>query len=532
MTTYLIGLDYGTESARGVLLDAATGDFVGEHVHAYRHGVMDRTLPNGTPLPSDWALQDANDYLEAAEEILRALAKIVPTGSSVASIGIDFTASTPLPTLADGTPLSRLHPGTPHAYVKLWKHHAAQSWADQINASGANFLRWYGGKTSSEWLPAKAAQLQAEAPDMWRETARFIEAGDWLVWQLTGFEVRSACQAGYKAHYQAGEGYPSDPFDIDLESRVSEPVPVGTSAGNLKPEWLERTGLPGGPSGSPAVAVATIDAHAAVPAVGVSEPGVLVGIMGTSACHLLLDPQRLTVQGISGVVMDGILPGLWGYEAGQAGFGDLLNWFVRSFPSGQTEAESFAHYNLEAANLDPGQTGLVALDWWNGCRTPLVNAELSGLMIGMTLRTTPTDMYRAILESLCYGTRTVLETFRRGNAQIHRLVLTGGLAERNPLLMQLMADITGLRVDVPEVSQASARGAAMHGAVAAKVVPDFAAAVARYGAKNLKSFEPRAAAQTVYNDLYAIYSELSASLGDARVMQQLRALRHRAEDLG
>jgi L-ribulokinase len=264
MTTYLIGLDYGTESARGVLLDAATGDFVGEHVHAYRHGVMDRTLPNGTPLPSDWALQDANDYLEAAEEILRALAKIVPTGSSVASIGIDFTASTPLPTLADGTPLSRRHPGTPHAYVKLWKHHAAQSWADQINASGANFLRWYGGKTSSEWLPAKAAQLQAEAPDMWRETARFIEAGDWLVWQLTGFEVRSACQAGYKAHYQAGEGYPSDPFDIDLESRVSEPVPVGTSAGNLKPEWLERTGLPGGPSGSPAVAVATIDAHAAV----------------------------------------------------------------------------------------------------------------------------------------------------------------------------------------------------------------------------------------------------------------------------
>ena len=224
--------------------------------------------------------------------------------------------------------------------------------------------------------------------------------------------------------------------------------------------------------------------------------------------------------------MDGILPGLWGYEAGQAGFGDLLNWFVRSFPSGQTDGESFTHYNLQAAKLAPGQTGLVALDWWNGCRTPLMNAELSGLMIGMTLTTTPTDIYRAILESLCYGTRTVLETFRRGNAQLHRLVLTGGLAERNPLLMQLVADITGLRVDVPEVSQASARGVAMHGAVAAKVVPDFAAAVVRYGAKNVKAFEPRTAAQAIFNDLYAIYSELSASLGDARVMQQLKALRH------
>ena len=513
---FLIGLDYGTESARGVLLGMERGELVGECVHAYRHGVMDRTLPAGMVLPPDWALQDADDYLEAAERILSTLAAQIPSGGAVLGIGVDFTASTPLPVLSDGTPLSRLHPTQPHAFVKLWKHHAAQSQADAINASNKDFLRWYGGKTSSEWLPAKAAQMAAEAPELWAETARFIEAGDWLVWQLSGTELRSACQAGYKAHYQPGEGYPS--LVDGLEARLATPVPVGSKAGLLTPEWLKRTGVPG----SPVVAVATIDAHAAVPAVGVRETGVLVGILGTSACHLVMDTQRLPVRGISGVVMDGILPGLWGYEAGQAGFGDTLNWFVRNLPAQKSETESFRYYNDGAARLMAGESGLIALDWWNGVRTPLVNADLTGAVIGFKLSTTPTEMYRALLESLSYGTRNVLETFERGGVGITNLVLTGGLAERNPLLMQIMADVTGREVRVPHVPFSSARGAAMHAAVAAGVANDFAEIVTRWNPTQINTFEPQTKARDVYENLYGAYSELSVAFADGALMKRIR----------
>jgi L-ribulokinase len=377
---YLIGLDYGTLSARGVLVDAVTGKIESSHTHAYRHSVMNKALPDGTQLPPFWALQNASDYTEAAEAILSAIGR----GKVVHGIGLGFTASSPLPARADGTPLSVFHPSDPHAYVKLWKHQAAQPWAARINAAGGAFLDRFGGKLSAEWLLAKAAQISEEAPELWAETDRFIEAGDWLVWRLTGNEVRSLGFAAYKAQYAPGVGYPNG-IVSQLPDKLGEPLPVGRPAGGLTASWRERTGV----LGDAVVAVAVIDSHVVMPAVGAVEPGTLVGALGTSAVFLLLDDRaRPLPSGVEGVAKDGVLPGLWCYEAGQAAFGDTLDWFVRTFPKAPDRSHNFTEYNSAAAQLAPGANQLVALDWWNGCRVPLGDSSLSGLLVGLNLRTT------------------------------------------------------------------------------------------------------------------------------------------------
>lgn len=521
---FIVGLDFGTESARGVLIDGASGDTVASLEQTYPHGVMDRHLPDGTLLPPGWALQVADDYLSVAEGILSGLADAVRSGDGfLASIGVDFTACTPLPTSEHGAPLSRAFPAEPHAYVKLWKHHAAQPWADLLNAEGGDYLRYTGGTTSCEWLLPKAAQLRDEAPDLWEQTARFIEAGDWLVWQLTGRECRSLCQAGYKAHYVDGRGYPSDleRFVPGLSRRLAEPVAVGRAAGELSAAWCDRLGL----DRAPLVAVATVDAHAVVPAVGVGGPGTLVASLGTSACHLMVDARCYTIPGVAGVVRDGILPGYWGYEAGQAGFGDLLSWFVTRFPAGEDRAASFAHYNRRAATLAPGECGVIALDWINGCRTPLMNPELSGAFVGVTLESRSVDLYRALLESLCFGSRRIVETLNDGGVVVEDVVVTSGLAERAPFLVSMLANVTGRPVALPEVHEPTARGAAIHGAVAANVVPDFDAGIRAYGARRSRRVEPEAPAVAVYDRLYARYRALSDQLSGSGVMTELRALR-------
>lgn len=520
----VVGLDYGTESARGVLIGAADGEILAVHRVVYRHGVMSESLPDGTSLPPDWALQDADDYLHAAEEILRRLSEAaVAAGGHIAGIGIDFTASTVLPVTAQGAPLSRHYPQHPHAYVKLWKHHAAQPWVAEINDTGGEFLAYTGGETSCEWMFAKAAQLRSEAPGLWAESARFMEAGDWLVSELVGAEVRSTCQAGYKAHYLDGAGYPSevDTLIPGLRERLREPTPIGEPAGELAPAWMDRIGL----TRPPVVAVATIDAHAVMPGVGVSTPGTLVATLGTSAGYMLVSPDCRRIPGIGGVVRDGILPGYWGYEAGQAGFGDLLAWFVRTFPSGEDADASFAHYNRAAAALPPGASGVMALDWWNGCRTPLIDPELSGVFVGMTLQTTREELYRALLESLGFGMRRVVDTLTEGGLDVDELVVTSGLAEKNPFIVQLVADVTGRDVRVPDVQEATARGAAIHGAVAAGLVDDFQAGAAALGAQRTRRVLPVDSATVRYTELYGLYRTLSRALVDSDVMPALRRLR-------
>lgn len=534
MPRYSIGVDFGTESARAVLVDVTTGAEVATAAHPYRHGVLDRQLPTGELLGADWALQHPGDWIEALEDLLRQMA--AAGGENVAGIGVDFTSCTLLPARADGAPLA-LDPaftGRPHAWPMLWKHHAAQRFADRINASGWKHLRWYGGKTSSEWLWAKTWQVLEEAPDVFAAAERFIEAGDWIVWQLTGREVRSVCQAGYKAHWQPGEGYPARAFLDRLYpqlgsvlERLGEPQPLGTAAGSLTVEWVRRTGLR---AGTP-VAVAIIDAHAAVPAVGVTEAGRLVAIVGTSTCHLILGEQRMPVPGISGVVRDGILPGPFGYEAGQVAVGDMFEWYVRTHGVQQFggKAQAFAHLEAAAAAVTPGASGLLALDWWNGVRTPLVDADLSGVLVGLTLATRPGEIYRALLEATAYGTRLVLETFEEGGIPIREIHACGGIATKSPLLLQIYADVTGRPVYAYDVPHASALGAAVYGAVAGGAHRDLLTAARTMGGKPVRRHEQNGTYRHTYDELYAVYRDLHAALSKADgAVKRLRRLQRAA----
>ena len=514
--THVIGLDYGTESARGVLLDARSGEQLASHAHPYRHGVMTRRLADGTPLPPAWALQDAADYVEAAQDILTVLGR----GRIVEAIGLGFTASSPLPATADGTPLSAPFPGEPHAYVKLWKHGSAQPHADAINRAGGGFLANFGGKVSGEWLLAKAAQLAAEAPGMWDRADRFIEAGDWLVWQLTGEERRALGFAAYKAQYSGEAGYPAGVVP-GLARRLATPLPVGSAAGRLSDGWRARTGI----EGAAVVAVAVIDSHVVLPAVGGVATGTLVSALGTSAVHLYLaETFKPLPPGIEGVARDGSVRGLWCYEAGQAGFGDMLAWFVRSFPRGADLEESFRRYGAEAERLEPGENHLLALDWWSGNRVPLADSGVSGLLAGLTMSTTAAGIYRALVEALCYGARTVVELFVAGGLEVDRVVLTSGLARRNRLLVQTMADVLGRAVEVPEIANGTAVGAAIHGAVAAGLVADYAEGGDRFGARTRERHEPRPGHAAVYERLYAGYRRLAAERAIHQTMRELNGI--------
>jgi L-ribulokinase len=542
MPRYAVGVDFGTESARAVLVDVANGRVAATATEAYAHGVIDRSLPGQAELlPPDWALQHPADWLQALERVLRRIAEQADA-AQIIGLGIDFTSCTVMPTTADGTPLCLLpdFQRDPHAWPKLWKHHAAQPYADRFNAArtqtGGAFLEFYGGKTSSEWLWAKGWQVLAESAVVARAMGRWIEGGDWIIWQLTGAEVRSSCQAGYKAHWQKDSGYPDSTFlrrlDLTLPSlldHLGSPHPVAHQAGVLLSTWAARTRLrPGTP-----VAVSVIDAHAALPAVGVTDPGRLVAIMGTSTCHLLVDRRRRVIPGISGVVEDGILPGLFGYEAGQASVGDIFQWFVRTSVPARIGTGDAAFQTLEeqAARLQPGEAGVLALDWWNGCRTPLVDAELSGLLVGLTVTTEPHEIYRALLESTAFGTRRVIETFEQGGITVAEVIACGGLAERNVLLLQLIADIIGREVLAAPVQHASAVGAAIYAATATGAAAggyaDLRDAISRMAGTERTVYRPRQVAQRTYETLYQDYLELARYFGEGRaaLMKRLRHLR-------
>ena len=499
---YLIGLDFGSESARGVLIDVRTSKQVAYHVHPYRHGIMTERLPNGQMLPDRFALQNAADYLEAAEDILKSIAE----GREVLGIGVDFTASSPLPALADGRALAEVEPDNPHAYVKLWKHAGAQRYADAISSGGGPFLANFGGKVSGEWMLAKAAEIADEAPEVWRRADKFIEAGDWLVWRLTGREVRSLDFAAYKAQYAARAGYPN--VVEGLAAKLTEPKPVGSPAGPLCDAWRRRTGV----KGEAIVAVAVIDSHVALPAVGAHSPGVLVGALGTSAAYLVLDSaERRMPVGIEGRAYGAALPCLWCYEAGQAAFGDVLAWFVRTFPRSADVAENFALYNRDAALLAPGLNRLVAIDWWNGNRVPYADKGLRGLIAGFDLSTTAVDIYRSLMDSICFGARSIVDRFRSGGLPIERIVLTSGLAKSNPFLLTIIADVLGQTVHVPDIGNPTCVGAAIHGAVAAGAVEDFGEGADRFGARRFDVYEPDPEREAAYRKLYQTYAELSAN---------------------
>jgi L-ribulokinase len=543
----VVGVDFGTLSGRALVVRVRDGAELGTAVHEYAHAVMDDELAaTGEKLPPDWALQDPADWLDVLRHAVPAAlrsAGVSPT--QIIGIGTDFTACTVLPTTRDGTPLCQLPglAGTPHAYPKLWKHHAAQPQADQINAlaheRGEPWTGRYGGKISSEWQFAKGLQLLAEDPDIYARADRWIEAADWIIWQLTGTETRNACTAGYKGIYQDGH-YPSQEFLAALDPRfatfaadkLDHPImPLGARAGSLTGPAARWTGLPAGI----AVAVGNVDAHVTPPAAAAAGPGQMVAIMGTSTCHVMNAARLSEVPGMCGVVDGGIVAGLWGYEAGQSGVGDIFGWYVHNgVPPEYAERAARRHISVhellsdEAMAQPAGAHGLIALDWMNGNRSVLVDHHLSGMIAGLTLATRPPDIYRALVEATAFGTRVIIDAFTAAGLPVTELIIAGGLM-RNEAVMQIYADVTRRPLSLIGSEQGPALGSALHAAVAAGAYPDVPAAAAAMGRKTDRAYLPDAESAAVYDDLYAEYRTLHDYFGRGgnEVLHRLRGIKEK-----
>ncbi len=545
---FVIGIDYGTLSGRALVVRVSDGAELGTATHDYTHAVMDETLAaTGATLPPEWALQVPSDYVDVLKTAVPAAieaAGIDP--AQVIGVGTDFTASTPMPVLGDGTPLNEVaeFADRPHAYVKLWKHHAAGSQADRINALAAErdeaWLSRYGGLISSEWEFAKGLQLLEEDPELYDRMDHWVEAADWIVWQLTGSYVRNACTAGYKGIYQDG-AYPSRDFLAALnpafagfaDDKVAHEIGrLGDAAGTLSAEAAAWTGLPEGI----AVAVGNVDAHVTAPAAGAVEPGQMLAIMGTSTCHVMNSDQLHDVPGMCGVVDGGIVDGLYGYEAGQSGVGDIFAWYVKNqVPARYTDAAAEAgrsiHEHLTELVRDQpvGGHGLVALDWHSGNRSVLVDHQLSGLVVGATLTTRPEEIYRALFEATAFGTRVIVEAFNESGVPVTEFIVAGGLL-RNSFLMQTYSDILRMPISTIASDQGPALGSAIHAAVAAGAYPDVRAAGEVMGKVDRAVYQPDEARADAYDRLFAEYALLHDHFGRGGndVMHRLKAMKRDA----
>jgi L-ribulokinase len=549
---FVVGVDYGTLSGRALVVRVSDGAELGTAVHEYRHGVMDRELAaTGEQLPPDWALQDPADYLAVLRTAVpAALQDAGVDPGAVIGIATDFTACTVLPATTDGTPLCLLPglEGRPHAYPKLWKHHAAQPHADRINALAHErkepWIARYGGKISSEWQYAKGLQLLEEDPEIYQRADRWIEAADWIIWQLTGSETRNACTAGYKGIWQDGH-YPSREFLAALnpdfagfaDDKLAHPISaLGAKAGTLTAEAAGWTGLPEGI----AVAVGNVDAHVTAPAAQAVEPGQMVLIMGTSTCHVINSAGLAEVPGMCGVVDGGVIAGQFGYEAGQSAVGDIFGWFIdQAVPAPlrqEAELRGISVHDLlteQAGALPVGAHGLVALDWEGGNRSVLVDHGLSGVIAGLTLATRPHEIYRALLESTAFGTRIIIESFESSGVPVTGLIVAGGLL-KNQLLMQIYSDVTCRSLSVIDSDQGPALGSAIHAAVAAGAYPDVPTAAQVMGKVRHEVYSPIPENSAIYDELYAEYVLLHDYFGRGGndVLHRLRALRDRILEAG
>lgn len=550
MAKYAIGVDYGTLSGRAVLVDVKTGEELASSVYDYPHAVMDRTLPDGTPLGHDWALQHPQDYLDVLAHTIPAVLKESGiSAEDVIGVGTDFTACTVLPVKADGTPLCFLpeYQNRPHAYVKLWKHHAAQDKANRLNQiaeeRGEHWLQNYGGKISSEWAIPKLWQILDEDPEVYGAMDRFLEAADWIIWQLCGKEVRNSCTAGYKEIWNKKTGYPSNDFFKALDPRLEHVVdeklsrvitPLGERAGTLTAQAAKLTGLKEGT----AIAVGNVDAHVCVPAVGIDGPGKMLAIMGTSTCHIMMGAEEHQVPGMCGVVEDGVMPGYFGYEAGQSCVGDHFAWFIDNclpasyYEEAKQQGKNIHRYLREKAEQQkPGESGLLALDWWNGNRSVLVDVDLTGMMLGMTLQTKPEEIYRALIEATAYGTRMIIENYREHGVPVEEFFASGGISQKDPMTMQIYADVIKMPVKIAGSLQGPALGSAIFGAVAAgeeaggyRTVFDAARAI---GKIKDTVYTPILENSAVYDKLFAEYRTLHDYFGRGEndVMKRLKELK-------
>ena len=547
MSKYTIGLDFGTLSARAVVVNTATGEVLSSQEHPYAHGVISKKMPCGTELPDGWALQDPRDYLESLEiAVTKSIKQSGVDPQDIIGLGVDFTASTTLPVLQDGTPVCFLpeYAENPHAYVKLWKHHGAQKQANEMTRIAEErsepWLQCYGGKINSEWSYPKLWELLQEAPDIYDLMDEWIEAGDWIVFQLTGNRSRGSGFAGCKSLYDAQRGYPCEAFFAALDERLRHVIrdkhawpilEIGSSAGTLLPEMAEKLGLPS----NVVVTAANCDGHVCGPAVNVTQAGQMMLVIGTSTgLHILGDGNMLSIPGICGSVRDGMIPGLISYEMGQSCVGDLFAWFAdhcvpESYQLAAAEKNlSVQQYLTELADkLQPGETGLMALEWWNGNRSILVDSDLTGLLLGMTLQTRPEHIYRALIEATAFGIRVIVENNRRHGLEVNQIIASGGISQKNPMLMQIYADVLNMPIHVTATKQGPALGSAIMAAVAAGAqnggYASTCEAAKHMHAPEMCTYSPNPAHSTLYDEMYEEYCALQAYFGQGgnNVMKRL-----------
>ena len=525
---YVIGVDFGTLSARALLVECESGRTLAEATGEYKHAVLDRALPSGKAVPLGTALQVPEDYLLSLSESVRAVvskAGIEP--SEVIGLGIDFTASTMLPIYEDGTPLceSEEFKDELHAYVKLWKHHTATKEADDITnlakARGERFIAAMGGKISAELMLPKVLETLRCAPEVYQKAHRFVEAADWISLILTGKETRSPVFAGYKAGWNADSGYPSNEFfkalDERLDGFIGSKIPervepsIAAAAGKLNKRGAELLGLSEGMT----IALPMIDAHASLAGLGITGDGEMVMIIGTSTCHILNSKEKTDVEGIFGYVKDGVFPGLYTYESGQSAVGDMFDWFVKnSTPASyvkEAEEKGVGIHDLlseKAGALEVGEGGVIALDWWSGNRSILADSTLKGMILGITMRTRPEEIYRALLEATVFGARVIFEQHEKFGIRITGVTAAGGIANKNPLLMQIYADVLGRDVRIAASTQSGALGSAVYAASAAGAYPSIEAASKAFAPESVKVYHPIPENTEKYNALYKKYREL------------------------
>lgn len=537
---YTIGIDYGTLSGRAVLVDVANGSTAATAVYEYPHGIVE-----GPHIPQSWALQQPRDYLEVLEHTIPAL--FSQSGASpedVLGIGVDFTSSTTLPVDARGVPLCFYpeYENEPHALVKLWKHHGAQAQADRITELALErkepWIARFGNKISSEMSLPKLLQVLEEAPHIYEAMTHWMEAGDWIVWQLTGKPGQNACAAGHKSIWDPENGFPSEDFLAALhpglknmaQKHGSPILPSFTQAGSLTPAMAEKLGLPAGIS----VAAATVDAHAGLPAAGITGPGKMLAILGTSSCYLTLSETLSPFPGILSAAKDGILPGYWGYDAGQGCVGDHFAWAAEAITPESYRQEARARgmdiqqYLTELSQAQkPGAHGLMALDWWNGCRSVLMDSDLTGMILGLTLSTRAEDIYRALIEATAYSARILLERYEANGIHTHALYTTGGICRKNPMLMQIYADVMNRPLCAISTTQGGALGSAIIAAIAAKAYPTAEAAIHAMASPVDRVYQPIPENVAVYETLYQVYKALHDRFGgpDRHLIQTLNQLR-------
>ena len=547
MAKYTIGVDFGTLSVRALVVDVADGREAACASFEYPHAVMTERLPNGVPLQTDWALQHPQDYVDGLRRVLaEALELSGVDAKDVIGLGIDFTSSTSLPVDCDGYPLclKAEFAANPYAWPMLWKHHAAQSYANRMTEVALSrneaFLDRCGGRISSEMMFPRLWQIAVEAPEVYEAAERFVEAGDWIIHLITGSRACSVNPASYKLFWTEEDGYPSqafwnelDPCLANVTQKVSdELLPLGSCAGRINEYGSELTGLQ---IGTP-VSVTCIDAHTALPAAGVTEGGKMLLILGTSAAHLVLDHDKHEVKGILCMAKDGMMPGWYAYEAGQSCCGDHFKWFVDQYIPASYEADAqrqgvSVHQLLtdKAAKLRPGESGLLALDWWNGNRSVLMDSELSGMLLGMTLQTRPEEIYRALIEATAFGTRMIVDNFENSGIPVREICVCGGIAKKNPLMMQIYADVLKRELRIVQSDQANALGTAIFAAVAAGAenggYSSIAEAASAMGGTSDTVYLPESENSRIYDTLYAEYHKLHDYFGRGGndVMRRLKA---------